>query len=85
MHDIVKLTGDDLRRFLDELVEDVENPTDVIRHIRITIDEGTVKLKVNEGAWTEPLGALETPAARPTAAIPPPLGSTPPPRGWDRV
>ena len=45
--EIYEITGDNLRVFLDEMT-DPQN----IHTVRIAIDDGEVKVKVNEDCWT---------------------------------
>ena len=55
MDEIIEITGDDLRILLEEMGTDTD-VAPLIRIVRVTIDEGTFKLKVNEDGWTMPLG-----------------------------
>ncbi len=50
----VEIAGDDLRRFLDE----VKEPHDDIRTIRIAVEEDGLKIKVNEYSWSSPIGIV---------------------------
>jgi hypothetical protein len=50
--EIYEITGDDLRVLLNEL----SGPNDDTRIVRIAIDEGRVKVKVNEYDWTYGIG-----------------------------
>lgn len=50
---IVRIEGDDLAYLLDLGADD--DPA----YIRVAFDEGTFKLKVQEGPWTRPLGERE--------------------------
>lgn len=50
--EIYEITGDDLRVLLNEL----SGPNDDTRIVRIAIDEGRVKVKVNEYDWTYRIG-----------------------------
>ena len=49
--EIYTITGDDLRVFLNEI-----NYPESIHTVRIAIEDGQVKVKVNEYCWTYGLG-----------------------------
>jgi hypothetical protein len=49
--DIWEITGDDLRVFLNEMTD-----PDTIRVVRVAIDDGALRVKVNEYGWTYGLG-----------------------------
>lgn len=62
MDPIIALQGEALQRFLD-LMEQViwQNQTSAfpVHTLRIAIDGGGVKVKVNEFTWTRPMGVVQ--------------------------
>jgi hypothetical protein len=57
--EIYEITGNDLRMFLGELGAQTDPAKNGIHTVRVAIDDGTVKVKVNGYTWSPPLGKRE--------------------------
>lgn len=56
--EIAYIDGAALERLLDEAKNMVENDMR-ITHVRAVVDDGSLKLKINEGVWSAPIGRPE--------------------------
>lgn len=60
MDNIIIIDGEQLEDFrqMCEIVADRDRP---VRHVRVAIDDGGAKFKINEWVWSPPLGHEEGP------------------------
>lgn len=54
MDPIIKLEGSEMEQLIDEL-----EATQLVHTLRFAIDDGGVKVKINSGMWSPPLGKVE--------------------------